>query len=140
MDAAVPANLRCGRPAAAATTTADANWAPLAFTFAGVWEIEPHWVEEHRAALQILDVREPEEYEGPLGRIPGSRLIPLGSLAERAAELDRDAPIVAVCRAGGRSARATSILAAAGFTRVANLAGGMLRWRAQRLSVEGGAD
>jgi sulfur dioxygenase len=140
MDAAVPANLRCGRPAATATMTSDADWAPLAFTFAGVWEIEPHWVEEHRAALQILDVREPEEYEGPLGRIPGSRLIPLGSLAERAAELDRETPIVAVCRAGGRSARATSILATAGFTRVANLAGGMLRWRAQWLSVEGGAD
>jgi sulfur dioxygenase len=40
-------------------------------------------------------------------------------------------PIVAVCRAGSRSAQATVILREAGFSDVVNLAGGMLRWRAQ---------
>jgi rhodanese-related sulfurtransferase len=46
--------------------------------------------------------------------------------------------VVAVCRAGGRSAQATIILQQAGFAEVANLAGGMLRWRAEGHPVVGG--
>jgi len=48
--------------------------------------------------------------------------------------------VVAVCRSGARSAQATVLLRKAGVKRVANLAGGMLRWRAQHFSVEGGTD
>jgi rhodanese-related sulfurtransferase len=66
-------------------------------------------------------------------------LIPLGELARRAGELSRDRPLVALCRAGGRSAQATAILQKAGFARTANLAGGMLRWRAEGRAVEGGS-
>jgi rhodanese-related sulfurtransferase len=44
-----------------------------------------------------------------------------------------------VCRAGSRSAHATAILQKAGFSDVANLPGGMLRWRGEGRSVEGGA-
>ncbi len=140
MDVAVPANLKCGRPAQPQLPDTEADWAPLSYTFAGVWEIQPQWVEEHRNDVLILDVREPEEFRGPLGHIPDARLAPLRSLTESAAELPRDKPIVAVCRAGGRSAQATVILRKAGFSRLANLAGGMLRWRAQHCTVEGGAD
>lgn len=140
MDIAVPANLRCGRPDSGSTPEGDPDWAPLAFTFAGIWEVEPHWVEEHRGDLQVVDVREEQEFYGPLGRIPGSVLIPLAELSQRVDELQRDLPVVAVCRAGGRSARATLILGSAGFRRVANLAGGMLRWRSLQLDVDGGAD
>ena len=50
-----------------------------------------------------------------------------------------DVPIVAVCRAGGRSAQATVLLQQAGFKDVANLTGGMLRWRAEGHPVEGGS-
>ena len=111
---------------------ADPSWAPLRYTFAGVWEIEPHGLEEHAAGeVQVLDVREPDEFTGPLGHINGAMLIPLGELAERAGELTQRRPIVAVCRAGGRSAQATVILQQAGFRDVANLTGGMLRWRAE---------
>jgi sulfur dioxygenase len=63
----------------------------------------------------------------------------LGSLSERASELTHDRPIVTVCRAGSRSAQATVILRDAGFTDIANLAGGMLRWRAEGHPVEGGS-
>ena len=49
-------------------------------------------------------------------------------------------PILAFCRSGARSAQATVLLRKAGFDQVANLAGGMLRWRAQRFAVEGGSD
>ncbi len=142
IDVAVPGNLRCGRPqdeAVAEGPLADPNWAPLRYSFAGVWEIDPHGLEEHQRGVQVLDVREPDEFTGPLGHIKGAVLIPLGSLAERAGELSRDRPIVAVCRAGGRSAQATVILQQAGFKDVANLTGGMLRWRAEGHPVEGGS-
>ena len=140
IDEAVPANLRCGRPGNEADgLSADPAWAPLRFTFSGVWEIEPNWLEENLAAVQVLDVREPAEFDGPLGHIRGALLVPLGDLAARAKELPRDKPVVAVCRAGSRSAHATAILQKAGFADFANLPGGMLRWRAEGRAVEGGA-
>ena len=139
IDIAVPANLKCGVPDQNQTQATDPDWAPLRYTFAGIWEIEPYWLEEHAELVQVLDVREPSEFAGPLGRIRGATLIPLGDLANRANELGRERPIVAVCRAGGRSAQATVILRQAGFGKVANLAGGMLRWRAEGHGVEGGS-
>jgi rhodanese-related sulfurtransferase len=139
LDVAVPANLQCGQPESGVGMTAEPNWAALRYSFAGIWEIDPHGLEEHALAVQILDVREPEEFTGPLGHIRGAVLIPLGDLAERAGgELARDRPIVTVCRAGSRSAQATVILREAGFGDVANLAGGMLRWRTEGHAVEGG--
>ena len=134
LDVAVPANLRCGRPEQ--EMGGDPEWAPLTFTFAGLWEMQPDWLEEHAGAVLILDVREPAEFTGPLGHIAGARLLPLGELAARSGELPRDRPIVTVCRSGSRSAQAATLLQRAGFERVANLAGGMLRWRAQRFPVE----
>jgi len=139
IDVAVPANLKCGKPEGKAPAETP-DWAPLTLTFAGIWEVAPQWLEENTRTVEILDVREPHEFTGPLGHIPGARLIPLGGLADRAAELPKDKPIVAVCRAGGRSAQATVILKKAGFPRVANLAGGMLRWRTQRFAVEGASE
>lgn len=139
IDEAVPANLRCGQPGNEASAPAEPGWAPLRFTFSGVWEVEPHWLEENLAKVQVLDVREPAEFTGPLGHIHGATLVPLGELAVRAKELPKDRPIVAVCRAGSRSAHATAILQKAGLTDVANLPGGMLRWRAEGRAVEGGS-
>lgn len=138
MDVAVPANLRCGRPDGSDTGAAEPAWAPLTFTFAGIWEIQPHDLEEHSGPLQIVDVREVGEFTGPLGHIAGAVLIPLGQLSARLNELRRDQPIVAICRSGSRSAQATNILRQNGFSDVANLAGGMLRWRAEAHAVQGG--
>jgi len=142
MDIAVPANLKCGRPEK--TTTLDPliepSWAPLTYTFGGIWEVQPHWLEEHLREVHIVDVREPDEFSGPLGHVPGARLVPLGTLTKSVDQLAKDKPIVTVCRSGARSAQATVLLGKAGFDRVANLSGGMLRWRAQRHSVEGATD
>jgi sulfur dioxygenase len=138
MEAAVPANLQCGKPLR--ETTKEQHWAPLTYTFAGIWEVQPHWLEEHLREVQIVDVREPDEFNGPLGHVPGSVLIPLGTLNEKISVLKKTIPIVTVCRSGARSAQATVLLGKAGFDKVANLSGGMLRWRAQRFSVEGGTD
>ena len=140
MAAAVPANLKCGKPAVERAFADEPAWAPLTYTFAGIWELQPDWLEEHRREVQVVDVREPEEYIGPLGHIEGARLVPLGTLAARAKELDAAQPIVTVCRSGARSAQATVLLRKAGFDKVANLSGGMLRWRAQRLPVDGGME
>ncbi|MFO1310736.1 MAG: MBL fold metallo-hydrolase [Burkholderiales bacterium] len=140
MDIAVPANLRCGEPEQGKAPSHDPQWAPLTFTFAGIWELAPSELEERRNALQVIDVRERDEFEGPLGRIPGAKLMPLSELAARAAELPRDKPIVAVCRSGARSAQAVVLLQKAGVADVANLAGGMLRWRAEGHPVEAARD
>jgi sulfur dioxygenase len=137
MDIAVPANLKCGKPDLI-NAILEPDWAPLHLTFAGIWEIVPGWVADHRDAAEILDVREPDEFTGSLGHIEGAKLIPLGELQARAGELAKNKPIVAVCRSGARSAQATVLLQKAGFARVANLAGGMLRWRAEGHVVEGG--
>ena len=139
IDEAVPANLRCGQPGNETPPPAEPGWAPLRFTFGGVWEVEPHWLEENLAKVHVVDVREPAEFTGPLGHIRGATLVPLGELAVQAKQLPKDKPVVAVCRAGSRSAHATAILQKAGLADVANLPGGMLRWRAEGRAVEGGS-
>jgi glyoxylase-like metal-dependent hydrolase (beta-lactamase superfamily II)/rhodanese-related sulfurtransferase len=140
IDIAVPANLRCGRPANDAPPPAEPKWAPLDFTFAGIYEIQPAALEEIAAGVQIVDVRGNEEFAGPLGHIASATMMPLPELAARSAELSREKPIVAVCRSGARSAQAVVLLQKAGFKDVANLAGGMLRWRAEGHRVTGGRD
>jgi len=137
MAIAVPANLRCGRPEGDVTDEAP-GWAPLTLRFSGVWEIEPMALLEleHLQQVQIVDVREAPEFIDKLGHLHGARLVPLSQLTERMAEFDRDRPIVAVCRSGVRSAQASVMLTKAGFKQVANLAGGMLRWKNETLPVE----
>jgi sulfur-carrier protein adenylyltransferase/sulfurtransferase len=76
--------------------------------------------------FDLIDVREP--YEWDIARIPGARLIPLGTLAAALPGLDRDREIVVQCRSGARSADAVQRMRAAGFLHVYNLAGGILRW------------
>lgn len=135
IDEALPANLQCGKRDVAEPLPAMPQWAPLRYTLAGVWEIDPPWLEENRDRVRIIDVREPDEFEGVLGHIEGAELIPLGQLSAQAKTLPRDKPIITVCRAGGRSAQASVLLQNAGFDRVANLAGGMITWRANGLPV-----
>jgi rhodanese-related sulfurtransferase len=108
----------------------------LRYTYSGIDEIDAEWVAEHRRELQIVDVREPHEHAGELGHVPGAQLVPLGNLAEQAETLDKSVPVVTVCRSGGRSAQAVTILARAGFAQVANMAGGMLEWHARGLPTE----
>jgi sulfur dioxygenase len=87
----------------------------------------------------LVDVREPAEFSGELGHVPGARLIPLSELPERAPDelADfKDKDIVVICRAGVRSATGAAILAGLGFERVFNLKGGMLDWDEARLPTE----
>ena len=140
MDVAVPANLLCGRPAKGKEEPLVQTWAPLTLTFAGIHEIQPTVLAENIASAQVVDVREPDEWSGPVGHIAQAKRIPLGELAARAAEIDRERPVVTVCRSGARSAQAVVILQRLGFARVANLAGGMNRWHGAGLHVARGSD
>ena len=137
---ALPANLRCGEPADGTAGTEAQDWAALSFSFAGIWEIMPQTFEELATPVQLIDVREPGEFDGSLGHIKGATLIPLGELQSRILELDPQRPVVSVCRSGARSAQAVALLQKAGFRQLANLAGGMLRWRAEGHPVEGGSN
>lgn len=76
--------------------------------------------------LTVLDVREP--WELAIARLPGIVHIPLGEVPARLAEIDRDRPLIVMCKAGGRSLRAAQFLAARGFAQVANLTGGIDAW------------
>jgi sulfur dioxygenase len=140
MDIAVPANLHCGQPAQHSPPPPEPTWATLTLSFGGVWEIQPAALEELASQLQIIDVREPAEFNGTLGHVPGALLMPLHDLPQRCAALDRTRPVVTVCRSGARSTQATVLLQRAGFAQVANLAGGMLRWHAEGAAVEGARD
>jgi sulfur dioxygenase len=140
IDRAVPANLRCGQADGPAADAAAPTWAPLNLTFGGIWEITPDALAENLGQAQLVDVREAAEFNDALGHIGPALLLPLAELGRRHGELDRTRPVVTVCRSGTRSAQACVLLARAGFDRVANLAGGMLRWRAQGLPVVGGGE
>ena len=128
MAMAVPANLRAGRPEHEPDQKND-DWGPVIATYAGVPEIGAEWVADHRGQVHLIDVRSAAEFDGELGHLKGSRLVPLDELRQRAAELSHDSPVVVICQTGRRSALGALILRKAGFARVANLAGGMLRRR-----------
>lgn len=80
--------------------------------------------------LQLIDVRQPEEYA--FCRIEGSILIPLGELAQRAGEIDPDRPTVLICHHGVRSMQALAYLQHRHeLTNLLNLRGGIHAWSVQ---------
>jgi rhodanese-related sulfurtransferase len=75
--------------------------------------------------LTLLDVR--EEWELGVASVPGIVHIPMGEVAGRLEELDRDREVVVLCRSGRRSLEVAKFLQQNGFKAV-NLAGGILAW------------
>ncbi|HBB90094.1 MAG TPA: molybdenum cofactor biosynthesis protein MoeB [Blastocatellia bacterium] len=77
--------------------------------------------------FQIIDVREPGEYE--IARIPNTKLIPLAQVVNRMNEIDPSRETVMHCKAGVRSAKAIAALQQAGFQgKLVNLKGGITAW------------
>lgn len=99
-------------------------------------DVDPARVDRARGKVRIVDVREPSEFTGELGHVPGAELVPLSEIERAARSWPRDRELVLVCRSGARSGRAAAALAAMGFEHVMNLAGGMLAWNDARLPVE----
>ena len=107
---------------------------------AGPAGIGPVWIEvgELRDRLArgkaplIVDVRGPDEFDGPLGHIDGALNVPLAALPSRIPEIRRAAaPVVLVCLTDKRSSQAASLLADAGMREIAVLRGGMRAWRSE---------
>jgi sulfur-carrier protein adenylyltransferase/sulfurtransferase len=95
----------------------------------GIPEITPAELaakQQRRDDFDLIDVREPHEWA--IAKIPGARLVPLGTFTESLSSFDSARDIVVTCKMGGRSAKAVRQLQAAGFKKVWNLAGGILRW------------
>ena len=86
--------------------------------------------------VRRIDVREPDEWTGPLGRLPRAELVPLATVEAASAAWPREGPLLLICRSGNRSGKAAKLLAQRGFTRLYNLAGGMLAVNEAGLPVE----
>jgi len=80
------------------------------------------WTADNDA--MVLDVREPMEWAQ--GTLPDSEMISLSFLPGSLGRLEPDQPILVVCRAGNRSQVAAQFLQRNGFTRAANLSGGLM--------------
>jgi rhodanese-related sulfurtransferase len=98
-------------------------------------DVQPEEVAElqRRGGAQLVDVREDHEWDA--GRIPGARHVPLAAVAAQADSIDRDTPVVFVCRVGGRSAMAAQAFRRAGYDAY-NLDGGMVAWAARGLPLD----
>src|SRR5262245_18888733 len=93
---------------------------------------------DNRKPVTIVDVRGPDEFNGPLGHISSSRNIPVAELSARLSELAglENEMVVLVCRTDKRSAAAAQTLTDAGFTKIRVLRRGMEQWNEAGLPVE----
>jgi len=96
--------------------------------------MKPEELRERLGEVQLVDVREP--YEWDAGRIEGATHIEFAELPARAAELEKDKPVVFYCRVGGRSAVALEAFAGAGYD-AHHLDGGIVAWDEAGLPVDG---
>jgi rhodanese-related sulfurtransferase len=83
----------------------------------------------------VVDVREPMEYVA--GHVPGALLIPMGQLASRMGELEKDKPVFVICASGNRSLAMTDLLNGNGFD-AKSVASGTKGWVRSGRPVEGG--
>ena len=96
-------------------------------------DITPAEVHERRDDVQLIDVREPYEWEA--GRIAGARHIELQQVAAEAATIDRDRPVVFYCRVGARSTMAAGAFRRAGYDAF-SMDGGLEAWAREGLPLE----
>jgi len=80
---------------------------------------------ERGDTLTLLDVR--EDWELGVASVPNVVHIPMGQVADRLQELDKNTEIVVLCRSGRRSLEVAKFLQQNGYKTV-NLAGGILAW------------
>ena len=89
-------------------------------------ELSAWLADARRDKPQLLDVREPWEYER--ARIAGARLVPMREVPARLAEIDPGKDVVAICHHGSRSAHVAVFLEKNGYGKVHNLVGGIDAW------------
>ena len=94
--------------------------------------MDPRTTYDRRREVQILDVRWPDEWAA--GHISGSVHIPMEQIPERLAELDRDRPVVTVCRSGHRSDQVAEYLRQHDLP-AENMPGGLEQWAIEGLPL-----
>ncbi|KYG69694.1 sulfurtransferase [Bdellovibrio bacteriovorus] len=104
--------------------------------YEGVYDIAPAELQKLMADVKLIDVRQPDEYTGELGHVPGSELVVLNTLPDHLENLPKDQTVVFICKSGGRSAQATAFAKMNGLTHVYNMQGGMMLWNHLQLPVE----
>ena len=92
-----------------------------------------------REGALLVDVRERDEIDGLAFDVPDLVVMPMSEFERRRAELPRDRDLVMVCRVGERSLKATYYLMYQGYTRVANMEGGIAKWARKVFPVKGNA-
>ncbi len=106
----------------------------------GIEEISPREAQQRQArGALLLDVR--DDSERAAGTLLQALGLPVADVAARIAaiETDRAREILTICASGKRSLRAAETLRSLGYTKVASVAGGFLRWNAEGLPLaEGG--
>jgi rhodanese-related sulfurtransferase len=95
-------------------------------------DVGPTELAEQLTGVQVVDVRWPNEWAA--GHIDGARHVRQDELDDRLGELDRERPVVTVCRSGSRSAVAAGWLRDDGF-QAENLDGGLEAWAAAGLPL-----
>jgi rhodanese-related sulfurtransferase len=90
-----------------------------------------------REGALLVDVRERNEVDGLAFDVPDLVVMPMSEFEQRCAELPRDRDLVMVCRVGERSLKATYYLMCRGYTRVANMEGGIAKWTRKGFPVRG---
>ena len=141
MKDVLKANYACARDPKAAWIPADSPACEVKGTLdLGANEVEiasiPAFILKQKLDSEhppvLLDVREKEELEGPLGHLPGSMNISVTKLSAKLSQLEeyKNKELVIVCRSGARAYTAAQILGVAGFPKVTVLEGGMIGWNA----------
>ncbi|WP_203363233.1 MBL fold metallo-hydrolase [Bacillus sp. REN10] len=90
-------------------------------------DIEAFKAQYQNEDVYVVDIRQQAEWNE--GRIPGSHHHMLGYLQDQLADLPKDKKIIVHCQSGARSAIGTSVLQAAGFKHIENVAGGFSAWK-----------
>jgi rhodanese-related sulfurtransferase len=80
--------------------------------------------------VRLIDVREGNEINGPLGHVPGADWVPFDDVGAIADRLHRDAPVVLIARGDERAMKGAKLLEEKGMRMAAAMMGGMVAWKA----------
>jgi rhodanese-related sulfurtransferase len=81
---------------------------------------------DNKEDLQLIDVREPHEFEA--AHIE-AELMPLNTVPQNLDKISKDKKVIMICRSGNRSGNAIRFMEGQGFGNLYNLKGGMLAWK-----------
>ena len=92
-------------------------------------------LEQSVGPITLIDVREADEFAA--ARVPGARLVPLGTVPDSVDSIPDDGTIYVICHSGARSQRAADYLLAHGRNAI-SVAGGTSAWVQRGLDYESG--